>query len=169
MDTKTYISTFKNIKAFPEWTIPVDLQELVGDVIAYADKPLKAADVQLTFNSNGSIFMKLCPPKLGRVVKGMITGCITNLVEAVHPRQIELNLVRTIEGVTITVEDNGPALAAETKEEMFRNTDQNSATRSFYHYWVIISKMKGSLRHLAQGKLGGLGLVLSLPLENILE
>ncbi len=93
-----------------EEPIPSDLSEILQDVVAGARRD----NVDLIVATAGDMHVELRPLAIKR--------CLTNLVSNAlrHGSRAELRAVRGRTSVEITVDDDGPGIPAEKREDVFR-------------------------------------------------
>jgi two-component system, OmpR family, osmolarity sensor histidine kinase EnvZ len=140
---------------------PCDLSDILEDVAAGARRD--SADVSLHWQ--GDMNVQLRPIAIKR--------CITNLVSNAlrHGRHAEIRAVRGKTSVEITVDDDGPGIPAERREDVFRpfvrlDESRNMDTGGSGLGLTIardIARSHGGDVSLGTSPLGGLRVVVRLP------
>jgi len=144
-----------------EEPIPSDLSEILQDVAAGARRD--NADVEVTWT--GDMHMELRPLAMKR--------CLTNLVSNAlrHGKRAELHATRGKTSVEITVDDDGPGIPTERREDVFRpffrlDESRNVDTGGVGLGLTIardIARSHGGDVTLAAAPLGGLRVVVRIP------
>ena len=92
---------------------PVDLVELVGEVCRDARR--EGADITLTVTARAPIRpIEVKPQALRRCVGNLLSNGV------VHASRITVTIAEAVTVVTITVDDDGPGIPEERREEVFR-------------------------------------------------
>ena len=144
-----------------EEPIPSDLSDILEDVAAGARRD--NADVSLDWQGDMNIVLR--PIAIKR--------CITNLVSNAlrHGRRAEIHALRGKTSVEIIVDDDGPGIPAERREDVFRpfvrlDQSRNTGTGGSGLGLTIardIARSHGGDVSLATSPLGGLRVVVRLP------
>jgi two-component system osmolarity sensor histidine kinase EnvZ len=144
-----------------EEPVPVDVGELLEDVAGGARRD--GATVSVAFS--GDLVIKLRPIAMRR--------CLSNLaINALrHGHRIELRARRRKTAIEITVDDDGPGIPADRREEVFRpffrlDGSRNPATGGVGLGLTIardVVRSHGGELHLEDSPIGGLRARLRLP------
>jgi two-component system osmolarity sensor histidine kinase EnvZ len=144
-----------------EEPIPSDLSEIIEDVVAGARRD--NADISASWQ--GDMNVELRPIAIKR--------CITNLVSNAlrHGSRVEIRAVRGRTSVEITVDDDGPGIAPDRHEDVFRafvrlDESRNVDTGGSGLGLTIardIARSHGGDVSLGTSPLGGLRVVVRLP------
>jgi two-component system osmolarity sensor histidine kinase EnvZ len=144
-----------------------DLGQLLRDVAASAQRKADAKEPKKTLDVsvNGNLFLEVRPNALRR--------CVMNLVENAmrHGAHAQLSANQHDGVVEIAVDDDGPGISAEQREEAFRPFHRLDTGRTLSKGGVglglaiarDIARGHGGDITLADSKLGGLRAVVTLP------
>jgi two-component system osmolarity sensor histidine kinase EnvZ len=142
--------------------IPSDLSDILEDVVAGARRD--SADV--TVATEGDMQVELRPIAMKR--------CLTNLVSNAlrHGARAELRAVRGRTSVEITVDDDGPGIPPDKREDVFRpflrlDESRNADTGGVGLGLTIardVARSHGGDVTLADSPLGGLRVVVRIPI-----
>jgi two-component system osmolarity sensor histidine kinase EnvZ len=140
---------------------PADLSEILQDVASNARRD----NANLTVSWQGDMTIELRAFAIKR--------CITNLVNNAlrHGKKVELQASRGRTTVEVTVDDDGPGIAPEKYEEVFRPFHRLDASRNVATGGVglgltiarDIARAHGGDVVLAPSPLGGLRVILRIP------
>jgi two-component system osmolarity sensor histidine kinase EnvZ len=145
-----------------EAAVETDLSDLLGEVVA--DMRRQGADVKLA--TRGDMLVALRPNAFKR--------CITNLVANAlrYARHVDVSAVRKAGAIEIAIDDDGPGIPPERREEVFRpfyrlDTSRNPATGGVGLGLTIardVIRGHGGDIELGTAPSGGLRALLKLPL-----
>ena len=93
-----------------EALVDVDLRPLLEDMVAQAER--HGTNVELVPGG----------PLLGRVRLNAMRRCVTNLIDNAsrYAKRIEVRAARSNGSLVVTIDDNGPGIPAEKREDVFR-------------------------------------------------
>jgi two-component system osmolarity sensor histidine kinase EnvZ len=143
------------------------LGQLLRDVVANAQRKAdaKSADKKVELSVTDDLFVEVRPNALRR--------CVTNLVENAlrHGSHSQISAGQKGDVVEIAVDDNGPGIPAERREEAFRPFHRLDTGRTLSSGGVglglaiarDIARGHGGDITLGESKLGGLRAVVRLP------
>lgn len=125
---------------------PVDLGELVADAMAHLEPEAEENEVAVTLRGSGAYEVRTDPVR----VRQILVNLLANAVKFTPPGgRIEIRLERVADGgVAVHVQDEGPGIAPEDLERIFRPFEQVAG--------------------IARGRGAGLGLPLSRQLAALL-
>ena len=145
-----------------EATVATDLPELLADVVATMRR--HGGDIRL--QSASDITVPIRPNAFRR--------CLVNLIENAlrHGRRVEVSAVRRGTMVEVTIDDNGPGIPADRREDVFRpffrlDESRNPATGGVGLGLTIardVIRGHGGEIELGAAPIGGLRALLRLPI-----
>jgi len=151
-----------------EGAVATDLAHLLRDTAANAQRKADAKSPSKTINVNVPVELAL------EVRPNALRRCVTNLLENAvrHGSVIELNATEGADAIDIAIEDNGPGIPPERREEAFRPFHRLDSGRSLVTGGAglglaiarDIARGHGGEILLETSHLGGLRAVLRLPI-----
>ncbi|MXX23557.1 MAG: hypothetical protein F4Z93_10925 [Rhodospirillales bacterium] len=138
----------------------VDLAELLRNVVVRLD------------DGSGRIELNQCEPIRARIRAGAVRRAITNLVENAmrQGHRLEVNLTQQKDGAHIVIDDDGPGIRADQREEAFKpfrqldNGTMSGGTGLGLTIARDIARSHGGEIELADSPAGGLRALFRIPL-----
>ena len=138
----------------------IDLGELLRNVVVRLD------------DGSGRIELSRCEPVRARVRAGAVRRAITNLVENAlrQGHRLEVSLTQQRDGAHVVIDDDGPGIRAEQREEAFKpfrqldNGGMSGGTGLGLTIARDIARSHGGEIELADSPAGGLRALFRIPL-----
>jgi two-component system osmolarity sensor histidine kinase EnvZ len=148
-----------------EAALPEDLAVLTAEAIADAGR---------THNASHRINLTVAEPLTVAVKRNALKRCLTNLIDNAlkYGRRVQVSVRRVAQIVELAVEDDGPGIAEERREEAFRPFHRLDEGRNLQTGGVglglaiarDIARAHGGDVRLERSQLGGLRAVIRLPI-----
>lgn len=140
---------------------PIDMADLIGEIAAHAER--RGDDVRTAFA--GDPVVKVRPDAMKRCIENLVTNA------GRFGQHVAITGNRTLRELTVTVEDDGPGIPADQREEVFRPFLRLDEARNQDHAGSglglsiarDLARAHGGDITLGDGAMGGLRATLRIP------
>lgn len=172
-EIKDYIKLMERIRKPKEWLAVFNLRDNLEDVRSHCLKKLELDKHKVALSIvSPNIPVCLCPPKVGRVVSGLIRDCFERLItdHTVTKPKIQIKAFEEEDVILVQIENNGKPIPYAEQGKLFSvNHAVNSPTHSLYLLSRVIQAMHPKpappdyITAEKRGELGGACYQIKLP------
>jgi len=165
------VSTLRNIfKQDQAELTPVNLNDLIQDLMPIVTPQAKDCGIQIYLNLNGSNLIAINSNEFSQAILNLINNAIQSLSNTnIQNKKIDISTSMTQHEVTLSVADNGPGVDEGVRGNLFNLMSSNKKDGMGLGLWLskhIVDRHQGSIRYQVS-QYGGAEFVISLPLKPI--
>lgn len=136
---RRYHAPLAHIADVQEWRIPFFLHENLAHVTDSLSKRLEESAITIDIDCPKDIVLNLCPPKVGRIIRGLIRKCLEHFDRSpIEDPHIHLRAFQS-DHICLEVEDNNQTIDREEREGLLER--DHSSTHSMFLYANVLESM----------------------------